>query len=148
MQFTFKKGIKQSVNSPYFSSTDFDCHCSRPDCTITVVDPTLVDALSDLWKVCGPFKINSGFRCQAHNAECGGQKKSFHLIGKASDIQSLKGYMGNALSRYAETVHSFGSGGIGVATNWIHVDVRGYQARWTYPIAQHLAIEFGDVYDL
>ena len=45
-----------------------------------------------------PVKINSGFRCPAHNAEVGGTKKGRHLLGCAADIAPLTGdSVGNPL---------------------------------------------------
>nr|MCR4818395.1 hypothetical protein [Fretibacterium sp.] len=49
----------------------------------------------------GPVRINSGFRCPAHNAEAGGAKQSRHLLGCAADIAPLSGDLGRfkALAR-------------------------------------------------
>ena len=35
-----------------------------------------------------PFPINSAYRCKQHNANIGGHKKSYHLLGRAVDIRA------------------------------------------------------------
>ena len=128
----FEKG-KKEVISVHFSSTDFDCHCTTGDCGSTFIDMALLDGLEELWEITGDFKINSGFRCKDHNISVGGEKGSFHLLGKAADIESPR-YVGPELAKFANMVPLFEKGGMGVAANWIHIDCRGVRARWTYPI--------------
>ncbi len=129
----FEKGKKESI-SAHFSSTDFDCHCVNPDCTTTFVDLALIDGLEELLDLTGTFKINSGFRCKKHNEAVGGEKGSFHMLGKAADIEALNGLPGPEMAKYANMVPTFEKGGMGVNFQWIHVDCRGNRARWTYPV--------------
>lgn len=70
-----------------------------------------------------------------HNAEVGGKQDSQHMFGKAADCQSLKGYSGPAMARYAEQVPRFSAGGVGVYKDFCHVDTRGYRARWSAPLS-------------
>ncbi len=94
----------------------------------------LLDALDELWELSGEFKINSGFRCKRHNEDVGGEEGSFHILGKAADIGSLRRYSGPEMAKFANQVQAFERGGMGIAEHWIHVDCRGVRARWTYPI--------------
>lgn len=73
-----------------------------------------------------PVKIISGYRSYWHNRKVGGAPKSQHLYGKAADIK-VRGIRPIDLARIAEQE---GAEGIGVYPVWVHVDVRGYKARW------------------
>lgn len=128
---TYQKGVAKRVNRN-FMSTDFDCRCDRPGCATTVVSPTLAFALDELWDMVGKYKINSGYRCRAHNYTVGGKEGSKHLTGEAVDIESLKNLTGPEMARCALRIKDFEKGGLGVAEFWIHVDVRLVRARWTY----------------
>lgn len=118
--------------SEHLSSLEFDCHCTRPTCTTTLIETTLVDALEKLWEIIGPYAISSGFRCNAHNAEVGGTPGSYHLRGKAADVQSMAAppLPGFAIARLAEQIPAFANGGIGVYLRFCHVDTRLTPARW------------------
>lgn len=116
--------------SDHFHSTDFDCKCKSPKCIWTSIDELLVESLEVLWALSGEFKINSGFRCPTHNAEVGGKKDSQHLLGRAADVESTRGYNGAAMARYVDRVNPFHNGGIGIYDKFCHADVRGESARW------------------
>lgn len=118
--------------SQHFSSTDFDCKCSRIQCSSTLISDTLIDGLEVLWKISGALTINSGFRCSSHNLEVGGKANSQHPLGQAADIKSNLNLSGRKLAEDAECVSAFNMGGIGTGEDWVHVDVRGYKARWKY----------------
>lgn len=128
----YEKGKKQVV-STHFSSTDFDCHCHSPNCKQTFIDSQLVAALEELWILSQDFQITSGFRCNEHNDNVGGQWDSQHLLGKAADCKSLKGYNGHLMANYAELVLPFQKGGIGIYPSFVHCDVRKRLARWAHP---------------
>lgn len=77
---------------------------------------------------CGkPLIINSGYRCVEHNASVGGVKNSYHVLGEAADVAAPPGISPEELALIAEEA---GADGIGVYTWGVHVDVRGYSARW------------------
>jgi len=129
MVHEFKKGELVQV-SEHFTSVNFDCPCNAPSCHSTLVDTDLVGGLELLWHLVNGLWLSSGFRCQGHNRLVDGKKGSFHLIGKAADIQSHS--PADVLANVAETIPAFKNGGIGRARTFVHVDVRGYPARWTY----------------
>jgi len=122
--------------SEYFVSTEFDCRCTRPGCLITLLDTDLAEGVDLIRHIVGPILVKSGYRCAAHNADpsVGGAPSSQHLLGKAADIKSLSGLSGRQLEAVALKIGYFINGGIGTASTWIHVDVRGKKARWQYPI--------------
>lgn len=125
------RGDNFSVSST-FVSKQFDCRCNLRSCKSTELDPTLPEALEKLIELAGPIRINSAYRCPEWNRRVGGTGGSYHLLGKAADIQSDK-YTGKELANFAMMVEEFEQGGIGVSENWIHVDVRGFKSRWAYP---------------
>ncbi len=133
MPTEYKKGVKTNL-SPHFFTSQFDCLCKYPECKVTLIEPDLVDALEEFWDICKGFHITSGFRCVHHNEDIKGVADSQHLFGKAADCKSLLGYNGNLLTRYAEQVELFRKGGIGIAENWVHLDIRQGPARWAYPL--------------
>ncbi len=130
----YQKGVSARLSDD-FDTSDFDCHCARPECVETYVSEELVDGLDKLAIVFPILTINSGFRCVVHNLKVGGSPNSQHTVGKAVDVQSPFG-AGRDLKVAAEVIPVFKNGGIGVAKNWIHLDVRGKPARWSYPIVK------------
>jgi len=78
-----------------------------------------------------PIKINSGFRCHSHNYAIGGAINSFHTMGKAADIV-IAGLTLGEMFELADQVEAFHNGGIGIyyRKGFIHLDNRGYKARW------------------
>ncbi|MDD3654826.1 MAG: D-Ala-D-Ala carboxypeptidase family metallohydrolase [Desulfotomaculaceae bacterium] len=95
-----------------------------------MVHPELVRKLEALRYALGakPVNITSGYRCASHNKACGGVENSYHLFGMAADI-----FAGKVSTReLVKVAESVGFDGIGIysAQGFVHVDVRGYQARW------------------
>lgn len=129
MVYEFQKGNSTQI-SEHFNSAHFDCRCTLTTCVFTLVDAELVGGLECLWHLSNGLWITSGFRCQTHNRMVGGKRASLHQIGKAADVQSHT--KAPDLANSAETVPIFKLGGIGRAKTFVHLDVRGYAARWNY----------------
>ena len=72
--------------------------------------------------------INSAFRTAARNAAVGGEKYSQHLYGTAADIV-ISGIAPKQVAEYAETLMP-NTGGIGIYSNFTHIDVRKTKSRW------------------
>ena len=93
------------------------------------IAPELVEVLQ---KIRTHFKksvtINSGFRTAARNAAVGGAKYSQHLYGTAADIV-VSGISPKDVAKYAETLMP-NTGGIGIYSNFTHIDVRRNKSRW------------------
>ena len=112
----------------HFKLKEFACkHCGE-----IKVDISLLEKLEQLRTAIGnrPIYINSGYRCPTHNRNVGGAKNSQHMYGKAADIR-VKDMSPRTLEKFADTV--FYNGGVGMGgQNIVHVDTRGYRARWRY----------------
>ena len=116
-------GINDIQLTANFNLTEFACrHCGA-----VKIDPALVTRLQQLRDRVGrPIIITSGYRCEAHNRAVGGATDSQHLLGKAADIQ-VEGMAPDTLAAHAEAI---GFGGIGIYSNFVHVDTRAGRVRW------------------
>jgi len=120
--------------SPYFTSSEFDCPCSH--CSTTLIDSALADKLYLLRQaIKAPIKIGSGYRCSWYQADLRARGfetaagVSQHELGKAVDFSSA-GKTGQELETFARSV---GFRAVGVASTWVHVDLReDKDRRWTY----------------
>ena len=113
----------------HFDSGEFACNCCgrlHPD----GVPAPLLAYLENIRAHFGgkPVHINSGYRCAAWNARCGGAKKSMHLLGMAADLW-IGGVDPQLVYDYADQLVGDG-GGVGDYNTFTHIDVRGHQARW------------------
>ena len=102
----------------YFTVGEFACKCG---CGFDEIDHELVqilDALREHFDV--PCRVNSGCRCEAHNALVRGAPRSQHLLGKAADIV----IRGIKPSLVAEMAIQLGATGTKVYDTFTHVDVR------------------------
>jgi len=117
-----------------FSRREFFCHCCSelPEDWTSDETPPLVVALQELRGLAGaPITVVSGYRCPKHNREVGGAQNSYHVLGKAADIV-IPGMSVQEIWALASGVAAFEEGGIGFYPDqgFVHVDVRGYMARW------------------
>lgn len=115
--------------SKYFRREEFACKCGR-HCNGFPVEPDeeLLKVLDEIRETVGPVYVNSGIRCKLHNANEGGASNSRHLYGDAADIRCA-GKTPRQL--YDIACKLLPKGGVGLYSWGIHVDTRGYQARWT-----------------
>ena len=81
-----------------------------------------------------PYKITSAYRTPEYNKKIGGVKYSAHLLGKAVDISAP-----DSKTKYSiiEAALHFGIERIGVASNFIHIDLQEETEKptkviWTY----------------
>lgn len=99
-----------------------------PDTNEVIVDKELLNKLQEFRDIVGiPVVLNSAYRTPEYNQSEGGAENSYHTKGKAVDIPLLEGYTVEEMVDIAERV---GFDGIGKYSWGIHVDVRGYKARW------------------
>ena len=112
----------------YFKVREFACQ----DGSDTVfIAPALVDVLEKIRVHFGkPITVTSGYRTDAHNAKpsVGGSSTSQHKYGLAADIQ-VSGMSPPVVAAYAESLLP-GKGGIGIYSNFTHIDVRKTKSRW------------------
>ena len=86
-----------------FKVTEFACkHCGENKIDQRVMN--MAQALRD--KLGVAVNVNSGYRCEKHNANVGGVKGSFHTKGLAADLSCSKG--GEALYLAAQKLFTEG----------------------------------------
>lgn len=111
--------------SENFDRSEFACQCN---CGQDTVDYALIVLLEKIrTHFDAPVRINSGNRCEAHNASVGGAKGSQHLLGRAADIT----VDGIPPAIVAELSHQLCAGGVGAYSGFTHVDSRGGVSRWS-----------------
>lgn len=122
--------------SEHFSDQELSCHCcgTQPD---EGVSDELLRLLENIRAKVSEnngedtsISISCAYRCPAHNAEVGGVENSYHVQGLAADVIVPDGMSVDGLAEIAEEC---GADGIGRYYNsdFVHVDVRGYAARWS-----------------
>jgi len=117
--------------SPHFRIAEFDCnHCGKYGDRIS---PELIDVLEELRRHFGgkAITINSGVRCDFHNANVGGAPNSRHKIehADAADIV-VAGVAPSTVHKYLTDEYP-GQYGIGSYAGFTHLDTRpGGAARW------------------
>lgn len=123
--------------SEHFSSSEFDCRCTFPECSNTLIDSVLVQHLEKLRGLCGgAVKVINGYRCQAYQDSLSDRGYntskgiSQHVRGRGSDI-AREGLRGVELRDLASLA---GFLAIGTGLHFIHVDTRDDKVRrWDYP---------------
>ncbi len=115
--------------SEHFDSSEFACKCGCGGMHNGAdVDPRLVQVLERMRVTLGvPLELSCGYRCPSHNAEVGGVWNSQHVYGKAADVQRPSSV---SLQRLFDVAVAAGADGVGIYDWGVHVDVRGYPARW------------------
>ena len=119
-----------------FSKKEFECKCGceMPDEVLhnVVKLATQLQRLRD--HVNKPIKINSSFRCEAHNRKVGGSLNSQHKLGKAADIviKDMKPYEVFILIEDLIDAGELLQGGVGNYSSFTHYDIRKHKARWNY----------------
>ena len=113
--------------SPHFTREEFACnHCGQLPCDPPQNLLDLLEAVRTHFNA--PTIVLSGYRCETHNKNVGGAKKSKHLKGIATDI-AVKDVHPNLVHAYLAKIMK-GRGGLGKYSTFTHVDVRGTPARW------------------
>jgi len=103
--------------STYFNEENFTCPC----CGKFKVAPGFLISLDLAREIAGvPFVINSGYRCEAHNASVGGEADSAHVKACAADIVVESGWH---RWKIHEGLRLAGFVRIGHGKNFIHADL-------------------------
>lgn len=93
------------------------------------VAPSLVEILQLVRNHFGKaVTINSAYRTPTYNKKVGGATYSQHQYGTAADIK-VKGITPKEVANYVETLIP-NTGGIGIYSNFTHIDVRATKSRW------------------
>lgn len=105
-----------------FSKKEFSCKC----CGKLKYNKEFLIRLQILRNLVEkPIIINSGYRCEINEKRVNG--KGNHIKGNSADIRTSDRKDMELLKKYANKV--FEDGGIGIYSNFIHVDLNG-KRRW------------------
>ena len=118
------------ATGPHFAESELAC----PHCGVNGCQQRLVDALEVFrTAVDKPVRVNSAYRCPAHNAAVGGVIDSEHVLGLAADIR-VDGMSAAELEAVARRILAIRGIGRADDQNYLHVDVRPALtlARWCY----------------
>lgn len=111
---------------PNFKVKEFAC---KDGSDPVFVSPELVEILQKIRNHFGKaVNINSGYRTPSYNKKVGGATYSQHQYGTAADIR-IAGVKPREVAAYVETLMP-NTGGIGIYSNFVHVDVRKVKSRW------------------
>ena len=100
-----------------FTEDEFKCSC----CGKNFIDWRFVKRLQKARSKAGvPFIINSGYRCEKHNAEVGGVSGSAHVKGLAADIVAVGGH---TKLRIIQSLLGVGFTRLGIGKSYVHVDM-------------------------
>lgn len=116
-----------------FKVSEFACKCG---CGHNPIDQRVINMCQAIRDEVGvPVRINSGCRCEKHNARVGGVKNSKHIKGLAADLSCSKG--NKALYAVAKKLYAEGKlpdldyCRIRGYKSWIHIDCGGKRNnRW------------------
>lgn len=113
--------------SEHFNRSEFKCNCGL--CDYDTVDSELIEVLEDVREhFNAPVTITSGNRCPDYNAHVGGSKNSWHVRGRAADIQ-VAGVMPQVVQNYLLVKYP-DQYGIGSYSSFTHIDTRTTKGRW------------------
>ena len=113
--------------SANFSRAEFKCNCGS--CDYDTVDAELVTVLQSLRGYFGkPVTITSGNRCVDYNDAIGGAVNSYHVRGRAADIQ-VKDVKPETVQGYLKVKYQT-KYGIGSYEKFTHIDTRTEKGRW------------------
>jgi uncharacterized protein YcbK (DUF882 family) len=115
--------------SEHFSRVELDCHCGcKTPLAVAQNLAILATHLEELRAIAGhALTPNCAYRCPKRNAEVGGKPGSFHMQGKAADINCAPTHTAvDTFARLAEKVPAFKAAGIGRYYDghgfFVHVD--------------------------
>lgn len=84
-----------------------------------------------------PIRITSGYRDPATNRAVGGASSSRHMSGDAVDFY-VEGL--DVVSVFHKLKGFHPSGGLAVGSGFVHLDLRPYPSRWSYPGGPRVAL--------
>jgi uncharacterized protein YcbK (DUF882 family) len=119
---TWKKSENKKLGK-YFTSDEFECPCGK--CDIQQIDEGLIGKLDTTREKYGKaIRVNSGYRCPAHNKAIGGKENSSHMAGLAADITPVLITLDELDNLYEICYNVFDNIGDGRLKRFVHVDNR------------------------
>ena len=117
------KSVRLAAN---FTVGEFAC---KDGSDKVLVDSSLATVLQKIRNhFAKPVTITSAYRTSAYNKKIGGAANSQHVKGTAADIV-IQGVAPIEVARYCEYLLP-NSGGIGLYSGFVHIDVRTVRSRW------------------
>ncbi len=114
--------------SPHFNVKEFRCKCGKEH--ETLISDELIEKLEKLYATlnCSQIIVTSGYRCEQHDKNVGGNGRGQHTLGNAADI-CCYGQDGQPISSKvvcckAQDIEFRGIANITGAYIYTHVDVR------------------------
>lgn len=124
--YSWKKDGEKAL-SKNFKVKEFRC---KDNSDTIFVAPKLVELLQEAREhFKKPINITSGYRTESYNTKVGGATYSQHKYGTAADVY-INGISPKKLYEWFDEKLS-GTGGVGLYSTFVHVDVREEKARWT-----------------
>lgn len=117
-----------------FRPAEFACKCGEGcethDPAATRHLAWVLQQIRDLANV--PLKINSGYRCPAHNKAIGGHHRSYHMKGWAADLHPVGISPAELHATIEDLVASkrIPAGGLGLYNTFVHYDIQHGHRRW------------------
>lgn len=110
----------------HFKLSEFNCRC----CGRNEMKPSFLEMIDQARNIAGiPFVVNSGYRCQKHNAAVG-STSSNHTNGVAADISCTDG---PSRLKMIRALLEVGFNRVGIAKTFIHADCNtGPNSIWFY----------------
>ena len=119
----------------YFTIDEFKCKCGKCELPKGMPTDSLIDTLVEIREYYNkPIVINSGYRCPSHNKAVGGASKSRHMQGDAVDF-IVKDIPTKEVFKHVLQTYNDKPFGIALSIEFkgfVHLDTRGYKARWSY----------------
>jgi len=107
--------------SPHFKGAEFVCPC----CGTGIIAMELIYALEKMRADLGmPIIVTSGYRCPKHNAEIGGARDSYHMMGLAADITVREMEIKTIARLLVKIAMQVGFTGVILYPKHVHVDLR------------------------
>lgn len=126
VEYYSKKKDGNKYIAKNFKVKEFAC---KDGSDVIFISPELVMILQKVREHFGrAVNINSAYRTPTYNKKVGGATYSQHLYGCACDIR-INGISPKEVAEYVETLLP-GRGGIGIYSNFTHIDVRATKSRW------------------
>ena len=134
-----KPVAKRKQLSKNFNVSEFDCHNGqkvkrRDHDGLQYLCRQFLEPLRARF---GPVHINSGYRPQAYNASIGGASRSYHNYDihsndQAADVTCARGTPKewHAFLAGIRRKKRGGKGGLGLYSNFVHIDIRNHPANW------------------
>jgi len=123
------RGSKKRIN-PVFCVSEFFCKCPDfMDFCHPFDDILFKAAMLIRYFTKEPVTINSSYRTPLCNKKCGGAPDSYHLLGKALDLNcgaALEAVTADIVSKgpLYHSLRQCGINGFGISPEFLHIDTR------------------------